>query len=666
MLAEPSDGDDQSTEELLLLGLCSIAVAHSSSSNSVADIRSILAQLVGPQLAEASSELTAALQGKWPQEPAAAVPRPAQMLHTPIWQGAAPWRGGAPQRRGQPAPQLPPAPPSSRAVVCFEAIAKLVAGLPTGVSKYTIGVPMHNKTRRHQKLADEVSALLGPAPAAPLGFPGQPMTPAGFGQYQQQQQPAASARASASANTSSASSEASSPREGAGSQAPDRTAQVLPLLLHVGQGRQQPRYPLIRQEHASLFVSQLLLQALDAVTLALQVAALAATQPHSRRFGGQLVASVCNFLQLALPAALHHKLLARQRSSAGGGDGAAAGAGQAGVGVGTGVGATAVASGSTAAPEMLEPPALILQLCQLLEQLPVDLLQQTGSLQLLLMAVVCAAVAGALPAEECLDLDKLQGAPAEQAQGRPSGQEQQQLLALLQRLVGPGLTAASQAIVTQAGGADEDLTVAALSLFSVCLQRCPAVLVAVDMGLVSAMALLASNTYHLKQATAFLDWVQVTAYGAYAEAQPMWAASSSSSVLPAAAAFSAQGGAGAAAGRAFLAGVKLRFEAGMGVQLVLALLMAASGGMPSDLVLPVSLCLHALWLTVGPQLFQAWLQAAVLQAAPDTVAWSSIRHVLKLHFTQTLTEHSCISDTTKFKGILKVRDICKAARSERC
>jgi hypothetical protein len=146
----------------------------------------------------------------------------------------------------------------------------------------------------------------------------------------------------------------------------------------------------------------------------------------------------------------------------------------------------------------------------------------------------------------------------------------------------------------------------------------------------------------------------------------MWAASSSSSVLPAAAAFSAQGGAGAAAGRAFLAGVKLRFEAGMGVQLVLALLMAASGGMPSDLVLPVSLCLHALWLTVGPQLFQAWLQAAVLQAAPDTVAWSSIRHVLKLHFTQTLTEHSCISDTTKFKGILKVRDICKAARSERC
>jgi hypothetical protein len=435
---------------------------------------------------------------------------------------------------------------------------------------------------------------------------------------------------------------------------------VLPALLHVGQGRQQPRYPLIRQQHASLFVSQLLLQASDAVTLALQVAAVAAAQPHSRRFGGQLVASVCNFLQIALPAALHYSLLAGQGSTGGGGE-SEAGARQVGTGVGTAAGASS-GSGS-AASVMLEPPALILQLCELLEQLPADLLQQTGSLQLLLMAVVCAVVAGALPAEECLDLDKLQEPAEQQQEVRPSGQQQQLLLALLQRLVGPGLSAACQTIVAQAGGADEDLTVAALSLFSVTLQHCPAVLVGVDMGLMSAMALVASNTYHLKQATAFLNWVQVTAYGAYAEAQPMWRASSSSNtLLPAAATPGA--GPGAAAGRTTLAAARMRFEAGMGVQLVLALLMAASGGMPSDLVLPVSLCLHALWLTVGPQLFQAWLQAAVLQAAPDTVAWSSVRHVLKLHFTQTLTEHSCITDTTKFKGILKVCAPCSLTSIE--
>jgi hypothetical protein len=59
---------------------------------------------------------------------------------------------------------------------------------------------------------------------------------------------------------------------------------------------------------------------------------------------------------------------------------------------------------------------------------------------------------------------------------------------------------------------------------------------------------------------------------------------------------------------------------GCGAVLVLALMMAAAGAIPPDVVLPVSFCLHSVWLSVGRQ-FEGWLQAAVLQLAPEGAPW---------------------------------------------
>lgn len=214
---------------------------------------------------------------------------------------------------------------------------------------------------------------------------------------------------------------------------------------------------------------------------------------------------------------------------------------------------------------------------------------------------------------------------------------------------GPESAALPQAAVSQQGRADDEHTAAALSVASVSVQRCPAVLVSVDMGLLFSMTLVACRTYHLKQVTALLEWVQAAVYAAYAQVQPMWDTSRGSSPPPSAAV--AQAGVGF--GRNLLAAMRTRLESGLGVELVLGLMLAASGGMPSDVVLPVALCLHAMWLTVGPTLFQAWLQAAVLQAAPESAPWARVRHTLKAQFVQSLTERSCLTDVTKFKGILK-------------
>lgn len=630
--AVPNAGDDQSTEELLLLALCSIAVAHSSSSNSVAGINSILAQLVGPQLGEASNELTAALQGNWPQQlpsgpEGAALSQPAGVRQQ--------------KRRGVARDRTPQAPPpsTSKAVVCFQAVAKLVAGLPTGVHAYAMGVPLHTKHPRHQRMVQEVSRMLEAGPPAPLGMFGQPPPPPPPQSQQSRQSLSAAGtpRAGLEPTLAEDDSDASEPSSPGGSSAQGEAGgggSQLARALHVGQGRQMRQLPLMRQQHACLFVSQLVLQALQAVTLALQAAALAMAQPSTAAFGSQLLSAVSQFLQCALPAALHYHMLTAGRIA----------------GASAQLGETDPASTKLGAdPTVLQPAALILQLCQMMKQVPVELLQETSSLQLLLVTVTCAALAGALPEEECLDLEALRQ-PQPQQQQQP-GRAQQQLLMLLQRLVGPGLTAASQSIVSQQGRADDEQTAAALSLACVSVQRCPAVLVSVDMGLLFSMTLVACRTYHLKQVTALLEWVQAAVYGAYAQVQPVWDTSRGSSpVQPAAV---AQAGVGF--GRNLLAAMRARLESGMGVELVLGLMLAASGGMPSDVVLPVALCLHAIWLTVGPTLFQAWLQAAVLQAAPESAPWARVRHTLKTQFLQSLTERSCLTDVTKFKGILKVR-----------
>lgn len=629
-------------------------MAHSSSSNSIADINSILSQLVGPQLEEASAELAAALQGNWPQQLPSVLEAPLLPLSLPK-----PHTNLHKQRRGLPQTRQQSVPPNaSKAAVCFEAMAKLVAGLPTGVHKYAIGVPMHTKTPWHQHMVDEVSKMLGVGQPVPLGMgflmPGQrppapppppppppPRWSSGGGGAAGSSSAATGAVAPEPASAEDSDSDdcpPSSPGSSAADQGPGPSGTILlNKMLSVGQGRQQPRTPLDRQRHACLFVSQLVVQASQAVTLALQAAAVSFNQPQTEKYGSQLLTAVLNFMQSALPATLHYDMLVKEQGATG----------EAGQQAAGGLEGSAVHS-------VLQPSALILQLCQLMERLPVELLQLTSSLQLLLIMITCSAVAGILPAEECFELESLREQSGQQGAGAmraPSDRQHQQLLMLLQRLVGLGLSAACQSIAAQGGSADDELATAALSLAAVCLRTCPAVLVSVDVGLLFSITLVASKTYHLKQVTALLDWVQTAVYGAYAQVQPVWDASGGSSMMiPAAAAATA----GVGFGRNLLAALRVRLEAGMGVQLVLALMMAASGSMPSDVVLPVALCLHAIWLSVGPQLFQAWLQTAVLQAAVDSAPWGRVRHMLKLQFIQTLTERSCLTDTTKFKGILKV------------
>jgi hypothetical protein len=58
-------------------------------------------------------------------------------------------------------------------------------------------------------------------------------------------------------------------------------------------------------------------------------------------------------------------------------------------------------------------------------------------------------------------------------------------------------------------------------------------------------------------------------------------------------------------------------------------MLAAAGAVPPDVVLPVSFCLHSVWLSVGRQ-FEGWLQAAVLQLAPEGAPWQRQRHGAKV------------------------------------
>ncbi|WIA20848.1 hypothetical protein OEZ85_005198 [Tetradesmus obliquus] len=58
------------------------------------------------------------------------------------------------------------------------------------------------------------------------------------------------------------------------------------------------------------------------------------------------------------------------------------------------------------------------------------------------------------------------------------------------------------------------------------------------------------------------------------------------------------------------------------------------------------------WLSAGRQ-FEGWLAAAVLQLAPESAPWQRQRHGAKVTFVAELTDAACLSDTTRFKRILK-------------
>lgn len=58
----------------------------------------------------------------------------------------------------------------------------------------------------------------------------------------------------------------------------------------------------------------------------------------------------------------------------------------------------------------------------------------------------------------------------------------------------------------------------------------------------------------------------------------------------------------------------------LGAVLVLSLMVAAAGGMPSDLMLPISTCLHGAWAAMGRARFRAWLRMAAVDLSSPLAA----------------------------------------------
>jgi len=93
-------------------------------------------------------------------------------------------------------------------------------------------------------------------------------------------------------------------------------------------------------------------------------------------------------------------------------------------------------------------------------------------------------------------------------------------------------------------------------------------------------------------------------------------------------------------------------EGGAGAQVVLAMLLAASGGMPPDLILPVATALHHVWAAVGTQRFSKWLEAAVLVLAPEHAPWFKQRQEAKQAAVKELLSKD-MEDLSRFKKNIK-------------
>lgn len=95
----------------------------------------------------------------------------------------------------------------------------------------------------------------------------------------------------------------------------------------------------------------------------------------------------------------------------------------------------------------------------------------------------------------------------------------------------------------------------------------------------------------------------------------------------------------------------------LGPVLVLGLLLAASGGMPPDLMLPISTCLHSAWQAMGAARFRSWLVSATFElggVVPEGLApWAKLKpEVVGAMLAEVLAEE-CASDLLRFKRALK-------------
>eukprot|EP00775_Hariotina_reticulata_P009322 gene9322-9487_t len=234
----------------------------------------------------------------------------------------------------------------------------------------------------------------------------------------------------------------------------------------------------------------------------------------------------------------------------------------------------------------------------------------------------------------------------------------QQLLTGMADFLVIALPAAVQYQHDLAGGDSSTRAAAALVAAGGADQQCPGLLAAADVGALLSLTLAACHTYHLKQCTAVLDWIQVLVQESYRGGRQAHGVSHLQGQQGPLEGFAGNSPGGDGAGSrsslsTTLMAVRQRLEGGAGAQVVLALLLAAAGAMPPDVVLPISFCLHSVWLSVGRQLFEAWLGAAVLQLAPEGAPWQRQRHTAKITFISDLTDSTCLTDTTRFKRLLK-------------
>jgi len=96
-----------------------------------------------------------------------------------------------------------------------------------------------------------------------------------------------------------------------------------------------------------------------------------------------------------------------------------------------------------------------------------------------------------------------------------------------------------------------------------------------------------------------------------------------------------------------------RLDANAGSQLLLALLLAASGDMPADLILPIATALHQIWGAVGTSRFARWLEVALLVMSPEHAPWHKMKLESKSAFLQELLSQDMETDITRFKRHIK-------------
>eukprot|EP00955_Chlamydomonas_euryale_P020325 215536-Chlamydomonas_euryale.AAC.1 len=81
-------------------------------------------------------------------------------------------------------------------------------------------------------------------------------------------------------------------------------------------------------------------------------------------------------------------------------------------------------------------------------------------------------------------------------------------------------------------------------------------------------------------------------------------------------------------------------------------MLAAGGGVPSCLILPVAAALHSVWRALGTDRFLRWADMALLMSPPPgagPVPWLDLHPEHRAVFLQELVSPECADDVSRFK-----------------